>query len=217
MALAQAVTAAAPWYAPYVTAGCFVVTGAMVGAMSTYLSDRRKHKRDDRLRWDASIWETSATVIALCLQLKEVRIRLGRFDERVAAALQVDDDQEIKLLSGEAPKSLELTAEIERLRGEADHALAALSCIAPHEVWESAFTLANVVTKIGTPVTEDERQAAVDAVGIAQGDLLTKVRFAIDAKGNDRYKQGRWKAAMAEARQKVDELMKEKQAKQNRP
>jgi hypothetical protein len=48
-------TSAAPWWAPYVLAGLFVVAGAAIGMISTGLSDRRKHRADDRRQWDKEI------------------------------------------------------------------------------------------------------------------------------------------------------------------
>jgi hypothetical protein len=45
----------APWWAPYLLAGFFVVIGAAIGLLSTKLSDKRKLKADDRRQWDKEI------------------------------------------------------------------------------------------------------------------------------------------------------------------
>jgi hypothetical protein len=45
----------APWWAPYLLAGLFVVVGATIGLLSTRLSDKRKQASDDLRQWDKEI------------------------------------------------------------------------------------------------------------------------------------------------------------------
>lgn len=45
----------APWWAPYLLAGLFVIFGAAIGLISTHLSDKRKLRADDRRQRDKEI------------------------------------------------------------------------------------------------------------------------------------------------------------------
>ncbi len=45
----------APWWAPYLLAGLFVLVGATIGLLSTKLSDKRKQAGDDLRQWDKEI------------------------------------------------------------------------------------------------------------------------------------------------------------------
>jgi len=49
-----------PWWATPVIAGCFVIGGAGVALISSWLSDRRRAKREDETRWRSDLREVSA-------------------------------------------------------------------------------------------------------------------------------------------------------------
>lgn len=53
----------AEWWAPYALAGMFVIIGAVIGLLSTKLSDKRKHAADDRRQWDKDIRETYSEAV----------------------------------------------------------------------------------------------------------------------------------------------------------
>jgi hypothetical protein len=220
MTLAQVATIATPWYAQGILTGCFVVTGATIALLSTYFSDKRRQKREDRQRWDTAIWETSSRVLTLCLQSKDARLNLGKYSQRALSAATSGDDVEIDRLRRDAPEALQLLKDINRLRETTDHELYSLSCIAPPKVWRAAFTLANVVTKMGTPNSDEEIKEASARIAVAQADFLTQIRFSIDAKGNDQFGMGgRWKTAKAAAREKLAEIREQRTRgdEQNRP
>lgn len=63
----------APWWAPYLLAGLFVLVGAAIGLLSTHTSDRRKLAADDRRQWDKEIRDLYLQAVESCATVEEFR------------------------------------------------------------------------------------------------------------------------------------------------
>ncbi|NEW49950.1 hypothetical protein GV792_07770 [Nocardia cyriacigeorgica] len=206
MTLAQAVVSSVPWYGQALITGCFVVIGATIGLFSAYLVDRRKQRREDRQRWDKDIWESSSRFLVLCLRAKDARFKVGEFGKKALDATTADDIT-VDRVTSEAPEALEWLKEIKALNYSIEHELYSLSCIAPPTVWRAAIKFADVVTDLGFPVSKEDVTDAVEKLSVAQAEFLTKLRFSIDAKGNNEFGPGgRWATAKVIAREKIEEM-----------
>lgn len=94
---ASPAAAAAPSSANWQTAltqGGFLIAGALIAFTSTFLSDRRKLKREDQRQWDAEL-KTSYVAIAAAVRrcnLEAARIRVGSSEERLAAVMEPTEE-----------------------------------------------------------------------------------------------------------------------------
>lgn len=77
-----------------IVSGCFLVLGAAIAFTSTYLSDRRKLKREDERQWNAEL-KASYVAIAAAVNrchLEAARIRAGSSEERLRAVMEPTEE-----------------------------------------------------------------------------------------------------------------------------
>jgi hypothetical protein len=63
----------APWWGVAVIAGFFLLAGGFLAFFSTWLSDRRKLKREDQRQWDKVLLATYLKVVELVPKLRQTR------------------------------------------------------------------------------------------------------------------------------------------------
>lgn len=61
----------APWFGPAVLAGAFAILGALIGLTATWLSDRRKFRREDERRFHDVVRQTGALLITQLLEARQ--------------------------------------------------------------------------------------------------------------------------------------------------
>lgn len=66
-------TEPAPWWGVPVIAGGFLILGGLLAFTSTWLSDRRKLRREDRRQWDKVLLETYLRIVELLPELRQTR------------------------------------------------------------------------------------------------------------------------------------------------
>lgn len=73
---------AAPWWATPIVAGIFLVIGSTLALGSTWLSDRRKLRRDDLRQWDREIRDGDIRVSRVAKIVRQTRdMRWGQPEE----------------------------------------------------------------------------------------------------------------------------------------
>lgn len=170
----------APWWGDPVVAGGFLLVGGVLGGLISWLSsrasDRRRAKREDRVRWHQDIRHVTAAVLGLAneysglnLENRSVRLRHSKASDKKKLEPEISRLRDARMATA---RQLELKRNELALIGS--HAIAA----ACDDFVNALFEYSSAYRK--PFATIEEHNAAARNVGDKRKDLISEVRRHLD-------------------------------------